>query len=203
MPVTDEDMKKALKAFRKRMKMTQLDEDSRLGHSPLTGAPAARSDDARAPVSSRNDVRAVLSKAGCNAGACPGNKTGKGGFKLSLRGQAPALDYAALPRDLFARRTNAIDPDRSLILLKATAQIPHEGGVRFRTDSLEYGILRRWIETGTPPDGAGTPTLMRLEVTPAQQVLVEPADGVTIKAVAVFSDGSRRDVSNLAVYEQS
>ena len=38
MPVTEEDMKKALKAFRKRLKMTQLDEDSRLGHSPLTGA---------------------------------------------------------------------------------------------------------------------------------------------------------------------
>ena len=38
MPVTDDDLKKALKAFRKRMKMTQLDEDSRLGHSPLTGA---------------------------------------------------------------------------------------------------------------------------------------------------------------------
>ncbi|MDB5318638.1 MAG: hypothetical protein JWN40_269 [Phycisphaerales bacterium] len=166
-------------------------------------APFAQADGARAEVSFRNDVMAVISKAGCNAGACHGNKTGKGGFKLSLRGQDPDLDYAALTHDLFARRTNAIDPDRSLILLKATAQIAHEGGQRFRTDSLEYNIFRRWIETGTPPDGAGTPTLVRLEVSPAQQVLVEPAEGVTIKALAVFSDGSRRDVSNLAVYEQS
>src|SRR6266566_2799439 len=105
-------------------------------------------------VSFRNDVMAVLSKAGCNAGNCHGNKNGKGGFKLSLRGQDPDLDFAALTRDMQARRTNAIDPDRSLILLKATAQIPHEGGLRFRTDSLEYGILRRWIEAGTPRDGA-------------------------------------------------
>jgi hypothetical protein len=158
---------------------------------------------ALAEVSFRNDVMAVLSKAGCNAGACHGNKTGKGGFKLSLRGQDPDLDYLALTHDLFARRTNAVDPDRSLILLKPTAQIAHEGGQRFRTDSMEYGILRRWIEMGTPPDGAGTPSLVRLEVSPAQQVLVEPADQVRIKAIAVFSDGSRRDVSSLAVYEQS
>jgi hypothetical protein len=38
MPATEEELKKALKAFRKRMKFTQLDEDSRLGHSPLTGS---------------------------------------------------------------------------------------------------------------------------------------------------------------------
>lgn len=158
---------------------------------------------ALAEVSFRNDVMAVLSKAGCNAGACHGNKTGKGGFKLSLRGQDPDLDYLALTHDLFARRTNAMDPDRSLILLKPTAQIAHEGGQRFRTDSMEYGILRRWIEMGTPPDGAGTPSLVRLEVSPAQQVLVEPADQVRVKAIAFFSDGSRRNVSNLAVYEQS
>ncbi len=34
----NEDQKKALKAFKKRMKIQQLDDDSRLGHSPLTGA---------------------------------------------------------------------------------------------------------------------------------------------------------------------
>ena len=35
---TDDELKKALKAFKKRMKLTQLDDDSKLGHSPLTGA---------------------------------------------------------------------------------------------------------------------------------------------------------------------
>src|SRR4051794_20924393 len=95
--------------------------------SVCAGEPAA--------VSFRNDVMAVFAKAGCNAGACHGNKNGKAGFKLSLRGQDPDLDYATLTRELFARRTNPMEPDRSLILLKATAQIPHEGGLRFRADS--------------------------------------------------------------------
>ena len=103
-------------------------------------------------VSFRNDVMAVFAKAGCNAGACHGNKNGKGGFKLSLRGQDPDFDYAVLTRDLFARRTNLIDPDHSLVLLKPTTQVPHEGGLRFRTDSLEYRILRRWIDAGEPSD---------------------------------------------------
>ena len=38
MPATEEELKRALKAFKKRMKLTQLEEDSRLGRSPLTGA---------------------------------------------------------------------------------------------------------------------------------------------------------------------
>src|SRR3954451_12214358 len=87
--------------------------------SVCAGEPAA--------VSFRNDVMAVFSKAGCNAGACHGNKNGKASFKLSLRGQDPDLDLAALTRDMEGRRVNVLEPDRSLILLKATAQIPHEG----------------------------------------------------------------------------
>src|SRR2546427_3525124 len=91
-------------------------------------------------VSFRNDVMAVLSKAGCNAGACHGNKNGKGGFKLSLRGEDPARDWVALSREFFGRRANPSDPDASLILLKSTTQLPHEGGLRFGKDSLEYDI---------------------------------------------------------------
>ena len=154
-------------------------------------------------ISFRNDAMAVLAKAGCNAGACHGNKNGKGGFKLSLRGQDPDLDYEALCRDVFARRTNPVDPDQSLILLKATAKLPHEGGARFKSDSLEYGILRDWIARGTPRDLERSPRLQRLEVTPAEQVLIEPADRVQIKVTGIFSDGSRKDVSNLTVFEQS
>ena len=62
----------------------------------------------------------------------------------------PRLDYATLTRDLLARRTNPLDPDRSLILLKATAQSPTKAGSAFRTDSREYAILRQWIEADTP-----------------------------------------------------
>ena len=34
---TDEELKRALKAFKKRLKLTQLDDESRLGRSPLSG----------------------------------------------------------------------------------------------------------------------------------------------------------------------
>src|SRR5687768_14010140 len=73
----------------------------------------------------RNDVMAVLSKAGCNAGTCHGNKNGKGGFKLSLRGQNPEADYTALTRDVFGRRVDMLHPDESLLLKKATTGLAH------------------------------------------------------------------------------
>src|SRR5881394_3459178 len=81
---------------------------------------------AGAATSFRNDVVPVLSKAGCSLGTCHGNKYGKGGFKLSLRSQDPELDWLALTRDAAARRVNPLAPDASLMLLKPTAQVPHE-----------------------------------------------------------------------------
>src|SRR5436190_15084735 len=93
-------------------------------------APARGSD-----LSFRNDIMAVLSKAGCSAGTCHGNKNGKGGLKLSLRGQDPDLDYVGLTRDLSARRVNPVAPEDSLVLLKPTADVPHEGGLRFNKGS--------------------------------------------------------------------
>jgi hypothetical protein len=154
-------------------------------------------------VSFRNDVMGVISKAGCNAGACHGNKSGKAGFKLSLRGQDCEADYAVLTREYSGRRVDLFDPDQSMILLKPTTQLPHEGGHRFSTDSLEYRILREWIAGGAQFDAADKPRLLKLEVSPSERVLVEPARTMKISAVAVFSDGSRRDVSRLAVYEQA
>src|SRR3954468_16439647 len=154
-------------------------------------------------ISFRNDVMPVLSKAGCNAGACHGNKSGKGGFKLSLRAQDPEQDYLVLTRDTFARRTNPIDPDQSLILLKPTTSIAHEGGLRFARDSQEDRILRGWIAAGTPPDSAATPVLTKLTVTPTEQILVDPEKSTQIRVMASFSDGSQRDVTSLTVYEQA
>jgi hypothetical protein len=68
------------------------------------------------PVSFRNDVMAVLARGGCNQGTCHGNLTGKGGFKLSLRGQDPHLDFATLTREQLGRRINCQQPSASLIL---------------------------------------------------------------------------------------
>ncbi|MBI3865806.1 MAG: DUF1549 domain-containing protein [Planctomycetia bacterium] len=169
------------------------------------GSPASSQAGERpeAPISFRNDVMAVLSKAGCNMGVCHGNKNGKGGFKLSLRGEDPNWDFAVLSRDLTARRINRLEPDASLLLLKPTMQLPHEGARRFKVGSREYEILRRWIAAGSPADPPGTPALANLAVEPRDVVLVEPADHVQLSVEAVFSDGSRRDVKSLAVYDTS
>src|SRR3954463_4107684 len=78
----------------------------------LVLAPGARA----APVSFRNEVMAVLSRAGCNQGACHGSLNGKNGFKLSLRGQAPGLALDALTRDARGRRVSRARPAESLLL---------------------------------------------------------------------------------------
>src|SRR5437867_1115774 len=152
-------------------------------------------------VSFRNDVMAVLSKAGCNAGTCHGNKNGKGGFKLSLRGQDPELDYLALTHDLFARRLDPLAPEQSLILLKPTTRIAHEGGFRFKTGSEDYEILRRWLAAEMPNDLVAAPKLERIEVEPQEKVLIEPASELQLRVGARFSDSSVRDITSLAVYE--
>src|SRR5439155_5493647 len=104
------------------------------------------------PVSFRLEVMPVLARAGCNQGACHGNLNGKGGFKLSLRGEDPSADLATLTRDMLARRTDPLRPDDSLILRKATGRVPHEGGPRFAPDSTEYRLLRTWIAAGCRDD---------------------------------------------------
>src|ERR1043165_1755379 len=117
--------------------------------SMLCSAAVAQSSGQTA-VSFRNDVMPVLSKGGCNAGTCHGNKNGKGGFKLSLRGQDPDLDYVALTQELSSRRVDVASPRESLILLKPTTEAPHEGGLRFANDSMEYHLLARWIALRCP-----------------------------------------------------
>ena len=108
----------------------------------------------------------VLTRAGCNAGACHGAAAGRGGFKLSLFGGDPAADYRAIAQDLEGRRVNLARPDRSLLLLKPTWELDHEGGQRFEADSPQAALLKAWIEAGAP---RLTPRrLVRLRVEPAQ-----------------------------------
>src|SRR5687767_14310808 len=152
-------------------------------------------------ISYRNEVVPVLAKAGCSLGTCHGNKYGKGGFKLSLRNQDPDLDLISLTRDAAARRVNSMDPDHSLMLLKPTTQVPHEGGARFKKDSEEYRLLARWIAEGCRDDVETAPKLTRIAVSPLERVVNEPTRSVQLAAKAYFSDGSVRDITSRAVYE--
>jgi hypothetical protein len=158
---------------------------------------------ANEPVRFRHEVMAVLSRAGCNMGACHGNLNGKGGLKLSLRGQDPDADLATLTRDSLGRRVDRLRPEDSLILAKPTMKLSHEGGQRFRRDSQEYRLLYRWIAAGARPDPPTTPDLVRLDVSPGSAVLYHPAEQVQLRVQAAFSDGTRRDVTHLACFEPS
>src|SRR5579864_8306378 len=86
-------------------------------------------------------VMGLFGRMGCNMGSCHGSFQGKGGFRLSLFGYEPSRDYWAVTRDNFGRRINASDPDNSLLLLKATGQMEHGGGVRFNKASWQYKVL--------------------------------------------------------------
>jgi hypothetical protein len=157
----------------------------------------ARKEDA-AQVSFLHDVVPILTREGCNSGACHGTPSGKNGFRLSLRGYDPALDYQSLTRDAEGRRTNRLEPDASLLLLKASGQMPHGGGRRFDPHSLHYDLLRRWIAQGANDDSSRASRLTKLEIIPKQQILIEPKTDLQLRVQAAFSDGSIRDVTDLA-----
>ena len=160
------------------------------------GAPPAR------PVDFRTDVIAALSHAGCNAGVCHGSPQGKNGFRLSLRGFDPDVDYQTLVRDGAGRRTDRAAPDDSLILLKGGGRMPHLGGVRFRQGDPVHRVLRAWIAEGCR-DSAAAPELVRLEVTPDRYRLADDAPRQQLAARAHFSTGEVRDVNDLAVFTSS
>src|SRR4051812_5147406 len=147
----------------------------------------------------RKDVMPVLTKAGCNQGACHGALAGKNGFKLTLRGYDPEVDYDTLTRQSVGRRISLADPAQSLILLKATMGVPHGGGRRFKTDSLDYEIIYDWIAAGTPPPSVKDPDVVSLEVTP-KQVTLKPGAEQQLSVRAKYTDGTSADVTRWVKY---
>src|SRR5207302_9126143 len=112
------------------------------------------------------DVVPLLTKLGCNGGGCHGKATGQNGFKLSLLGYEPDLDYDAIVQEARGRRILPSAPSSSLLLLKATGTLAHGGGKRLTVGSEDYQTIRRWIENGAPPAKSSDPTLSRITVTP-------------------------------------
>ena len=147
----------------------------------------------------RNHVESVLSKSGCNGGACHGARAGQKGFRLTLFGFDVEADHAYLTRQARGRRIVPTDPGRSLILTKATGLIPHKGGVRFDPQSLEYRVLAEWIAQGAPPASDQDPLIERLEVLPSDS-LQETGAEQQLLVRAHFSDGHVEDVTRWAKY---
>jgi hypothetical protein len=141
-----------------------------------------------------NDVEPVLTKMGCNSGACHGASAGKGGLKLTLRGFDPEADHATLTRQALGRRVVPTDPGRSLLLQKPSAAVPHGGGQRFKPDSTEYGLIYQWIAAGSPPPAASDAAITGLEVFPRDATL-KPGQRQQVLVRARYSDGRTKDVS--------
>jgi hypothetical protein len=147
----------------------------------------------------RNHVVPVLTKAGCNQGACHGALAGKNGFKLTLRGYDPDVDYDTLTRQSVGRRISMAEPEASLILQKPSFAIPHGGGKRFARNSLEYRIIAEWIAAGTPPSNPKDKDVVSLEVYPKHAIL-KPGMEQQLVVRAKFTDGSIDDVTRWVKY---
>jgi hypothetical protein len=146
------------------------------------------------PINFASEIVPIFTKLGCNAGACHGKTSGQNGFRLSLLGFEPQVDYDALTREGRGRRIFVSAPRTSLLLLKPTGALPHGGGKRLRSDSRDHQLLLRWIGAGAPYGRDTDPKVVGISVTPGHR-LVAPRAGQQIAVTAHYSDGSHRDVT--------
>jgi hypothetical protein len=147
----------------------------------------------------RNHVESVLSKQGCNGGACHGARAGQKGFRLALFGFDVEADYNYLTRQAGGRRILPSDPGRSLLLTKPTGLLPHKGGVRLDAASPEYRVLAEWIAAGTPGPQHDDPQITCLEVLPPHSIQQRGAEQQLV-VLAHFSDGHTEDATRWAKY---
>ena len=156
------------------------------------------------PVSFRNEVIPILTKAGCNSGGCHGKAEGQNGFKLSIFGFDGESDYAALTKESRARRVSLTQPEQSLLLLKGTSEMPHGGGRKIEAGSYRHKRMLRWIREGgqLDPIDSETGQIVRIEVEPETQIL---SAGATqqIRVTAIDAAGNRQCVTLEAEYESN
>ena len=155
---------------------------------------------AKRDISFHLDVMPVLTRTGCNTGSCHGAARGKDGFRLSLFGFDPVGDYDRITREIGIRRINLAVPADSLMLLKASGGVQHTGGKKMEIDSKYYRTMLTWLEAGAVVDPTAPPTVTNLELYPKQAVLEGEGAKQRMVAVATYSDGSKRDVTDLAAF---
>jgi len=153
------------------------------------------------PVSFEEQVLPILAKAQCSSGSCHGKAEGQNGFKLTVFGFDPALDYDAIVKDSRGRRISPAAPEQSLLLLKAAAVVPHGGGLRIEPASLPYRRLARWMSDGAPFAGAGR-RVMAISVEPDQPVL-SAGESQQLRVTATGSGGERWCITAEAEYQTS
>ncbi len=154
------------------------------------------------PVSFQYEVIPLFTKARCNAGGCHGKAEGQNGFKLSIFGYDTEADHQALVAEGRGRRLTLGDPERSLLLRKAVADLPHGGGRKIEKDSDRAALLRRWVAEGAHYETAGEGPVVRIEVEPTRQDLLT-GESQQLRVTAFTADGSQRCVTLEADYESN
>ena len=144
----------------------------------------------------------VLSRAGCNTGACHGALAGKGNFRLSLRGYFPAGDYHEMTRAARGRRIELSDPGRSLVVAKPAGMIRHKGGLRLKPDSRDYQVVVDWISGGAVGPTDQDAKLESVTVEP-ELIRLQPGDEQQLIVTATYSDGRVEDVTSWATFSSS
>jgi hypothetical protein len=147
----------------------------------------------------RTHVQSVLTRHGCNSGACHGAIAGKNGFRLSLRGFDPDADYSVLVKQARGRRIDVDRPGRSLILLKASAAVPHGGGERLKPGSPDFNVISEWIAQGARPPKADDAVVESVEIYP-HVVQLRPSQNQQFVVRARWSDGRFEDVTHWTKY---
>ncbi len=153
------------------------------------------------PVTFTRDVSSILGKSGCNLGTCHGSLHGKAGLRLSLRGDDRAFDFDRIVHEYGGRRIDPMVAEESLLLLKATGKVAHQGGRRFGTDSESYRHLKQWIENGA--SYIESPALTRLQVLPEVARIDDCQRTAKMLVLAHFADGTTRDVTRWSRLEPS
>ncbi|MFT7644097.1 MAG: hypothetical protein ACI9G1_005863 [Pirellulaceae bacterium] len=145
-------------------------------------------------------ISPLLGRLGCNGRACHGSFQGRGGFRLSLFGYDFKADMEAL-LDKESPRVETENPLDSLIIAKPTDEDNHEGGLRYEKGSWQYNVLRRWVESGAKYEG--DKKMVRLEVTPKEIIFDKADQKIQLKAIAVWEDGTREDVTPLCRFNSN
>lgn len=145
-------------------------------------------------------VRPILSKAGCNMGACHASQHGKGGFVLSVFGFDSRIDYKGIVKDELERRVDFIEPTNSLFLLKPTMKAPHGGGRRLKEGTVMYNTLVDWLKSGAPAPSSEPNEVVSIEVFPKRRVATVGSKQ-QLRVVALYKDDTIRDVTQLARYD--
>src|SRR5205823_6321044 len=154
------------------------------------------------PPSFLNDVMPLFTRFGCNQGACHGKGAGQNGFRLSLRGYAPELDYEWLTREFHGRRVSSAAPETSPLLRKPSGRASHEGGKLFGVGDRPYLVLDRWMRARMPGPGKGDPTVKALQVLPGDRA-ARPGEAQQLLVRAQYSDGRWRDVTWLSKFDSN